>query len=220
VVVSELRPGSALGGGVAPGVLAGAAAAVGVAYAAVSAYWALGGQALLSTLGQPFERWGHSGTTAASVALWAVVVVKVAAAALPAVSLRWAPGRGWRRWARALAWIAGCILIAYGLVVSAGDWLSESGAIGAAGAKNHRALAWHAFCWDPWFLLWGALATGALLWERRRLSRSLLHRNHPVAPGRRPADPSSIERRQRGRYTSLRCSSQSTCTTCAASSMR
>jgi Protein of unknown function (DUF3995) len=220
VVVSEPRPGSALGSGVAPGVLAGAAAALGVAYAAVSAYWALGGQALLSTLGQPFERWGHSGTTAASVALWAVVVVKVAAAALPAVSLRWAPGRGWRRWARTLAWTAGCILIAYGLVVSAGDWLSESGAIGAAGAKDHRALVWHAFCWDPWFLLWGALATGALLYERRPSVRFPVAQNHHVAPGRRPSDPSSTGRGHRGRYTSLRCSSQSTCTICAASSMR
>ena len=35
-----------------------------------------------------------------------------------------------------------------------------------AGA-DHRALAWHAYLWDPWFLLWGLLVTAALLRGRR-----------------------------------------------------
>jgi hypothetical protein len=156
------------------------AAAVGLGYAAVSAYWALGGQGLLSTLGQPFARWGRSGDTAAAVALWMVVVLKVVAAALPAASVRWAPGRGWRRWARGLAWLAAGILLIYGLVISVGDWLSEAGAIGTPGAKDHRALAWHAFCWDPWFLLWGTLATAALLCERRRRARPRLDKQRPT----------------------------------------
>jgi len=31
---------------------------------------------------------------------------------------------------------------------------------------DHRALAWHAYLWDPWFLVWGVLVTAALLRSR------------------------------------------------------
>lgn len=33
---------------------------------------------------------------------------------------------------------------------------------------DHRALAWHAFLWDPWFLSWGVLVTIAMVASRRR----------------------------------------------------
>src|SRR5579875_347946 len=101
-------------------VLAGLAAAVGAGYATVSAYWALGGQDLLSTLGQPFERWGHARDASAAIALWAVVALKLAAAGLPAVAISLAPRQGWPRWVRRLAWAAAVTLLIYGTVVSAG----------------------------------------------------------------------------------------------------
>jgi len=168
-------------------VLAGLAAVTGVGYAAVSAYWASGGQGLLTTLGRPFESWGHSRNLTAAVALWTVVAIKLVAAGLPAVTLSWAPRRVSSRTVRRLAWAAAGILLVYGLIVSAGDWLSQAGVLGQAGAKDHRALAWHAFLWDPWFLLWGALATGALVCERRSRPGPMLD-DRPWLDGGRPAD--------------------------------
>ncbi|MBV9816806.1 MAG: DUF3995 domain-containing protein [Solirubrobacterales bacterium] len=58
------------------------ALAAGVAYAAVSAYWALGGRELLDTVGGTLARIGRSGGSAAVVGLWVVVAVKAVAAAL------------------------------------------------------------------------------------------------------------------------------------------
>jgi hypothetical protein len=31
-----------------------------------------------------------------------------------------------------------------------------------SGLDDHRALAWHTYLWDPWFLMWGLLVAGAL----------------------------------------------------------
>jgi hypothetical protein len=33
-------------------------------------------------------------------------------------------------------------------------------------SADHRALAWRAYLWDPWFLVWGLLVTAALLRSR------------------------------------------------------
>ena len=38
--------------------------------------------------------------------------------------------------------------------------------IGTPANADHRALAWHAYLWDPWFLVWGLLVTAALLRSR------------------------------------------------------
>ena len=32
---------------------------------------------------------------------------------------------------------------------------------------DRRALTWHAYLWDPWFLLWGLLVLAALCRDRR-----------------------------------------------------
>ncbi|MHB1519600.1 MAG: hypothetical protein ACYDDZ_10785 [Acidimicrobiales bacterium] len=50
-----------------------AALVVGLAYVAISAYWATGGTWLLDTVGGAFERWGRSGSPGVLLALWAVV---------------------------------------------------------------------------------------------------------------------------------------------------
>jgi hypothetical protein len=34
--------------------------------------------------------------------------------------------------------------------------------IHASATADHRALAWHAYLWDPRFLIWGLLVVGAL----------------------------------------------------------
>ena len=43
----------------------------------------------------------------------------------------------------------------YGGLLTVGGLAVESGAVDAAADADRRALAWHAFLWDPWFCLWG-----------------------------------------------------------------
>lgn len=42
----------------------------------------------------------------------------------------------------------------------------QTGIIHAAGDTDERALAWHAYFWDPWFALWG-VAFVVALWRTR-----------------------------------------------------
>jgi hypothetical protein len=58
----------------------------------------------------------------------------------------------------------------YGLVLTLVGMLVEAGAIHLSAGADHRALAWHAYLWDPWFLIWGLLVAGAL--RRRRQLQS------------------------------------------------
>ena len=69
-----------------------------------------------------------------------------------------------------LAWAEAAILIVYGLVQTAAGLLVQADVIHASATADHRALAWHAYLWDPWFLVWGLLVAAALL--RGRYCRS------------------------------------------------
>lgn len=133
------------------------AAALGVANAAVSGYWASGGTVLLDTIGGHIERWGREPDAVATLTLWAITVLKAGVAlAAPAIAgiprslPRWTRGR----LPRILSWVAACVLTAYGAVLTITGLLALALAMpGTLGAPS--ALAWHAYLWDPWFLLWG-----------------------------------------------------------------
>ena len=60
------------------------------------------------------------------------------------------------------------ILIAYGLLLTATGLLVQSGVVAPPANADHRALRWHAYLWDPWFLVWGLLVTLALVQGRPR----------------------------------------------------
>jgi len=142
------------------------AAALGVGHALVSAYWALGGTALLDTIGGSLEAWGRERDPALVAGLWVIVAVKlvvalaapvlagVGASRLPA----WTRGRVPRR----LGGVAAAVLVAYGGLLTLVGLLVQAGVIEAADDADDRALAWHAYLWDPWFLLWGLAVAGAL----------------------------------------------------------
>lgn len=150
--------------------LALVAAALGVGHALFSAYWALGGTALLDTIGGSLEEAGRDRDPDLIAGLWVVVVVKlvvaVAAPILVGVGAATLPAWARSRVPRLLGWVAAVVLVVYGGVLTLVGLLIEAGVIEAADDADDRAIAWHAYFWDPWFLLWG-LAFAAALWLTR-----------------------------------------------------
>ena len=152
--------------------LAQAACGAGLAYAALSVYWALGGTWLLDTVGGTLEQQGRTGNPGIILAVCAAAVLKVIGAIAPLAAVGVTSGQatiaGRRRVrVRALAWLEAAILTIYGLVLTVAGLLVQSGAIAPAASAGRRALAWHAYLWDPWFLLWGALVAAALAMSRQ-----------------------------------------------------
>jgi hypothetical protein len=171
-----------------PGAIAAwIAAGLGGLFAAISAYWAIGGTGLLDTVGGSLARAGRRHDAPLIALVWATVVLKLSAAALgPAVVYaRRGPdepmsdrggsngrrpngrGRDRDRLVRWLAWAAAIILTGYGAVLTGAGLLLQSGVIAIPRSADHRALRWHAFLWDPWFLVWGLALIAALLGARR-----------------------------------------------------
>jgi hypothetical protein len=144
-----------------------AAFAVGLLYAAVSVYWGLGGSWLLDTVGASLTQPGRSASALVVIAVWLAVGLKVIAAVLPllAAGAGAARSRGPRP-IRALTWVEAVILTGYGLILTAAGLLVQAGLIATSASADHRALAWHAYLWDPWFLVWGLLVTAALFRSR------------------------------------------------------
>lgn len=149
---------------------------LGLLYAAVSVYWGLGGTGLLDTLGGSLERQGNAGTTTVMLAVWAAAVLKMIAAVLPLLARHRFTRAAWNRTLSVLAWTEAAILTTYGLVLSTVGPLVQADVIRASANADHHALAWHAYFWDPWFLIWGLLVTVALvLHTRHRRSQAAAH---------------------------------------------
>lgn len=152
--------------------IAALACALGLGSAAVSTYWALGGTALLDTVGGSIERWGRERKPALIAGLWLIVTVKViialAAPALAGVGSGLLPSWTRGHLPRILGWIAATVLVLYGGVLTLTGLLAQAGAFQVTPDADRRALAWHAFLWDPWFLVWGVAFT-ASLWLSRPL---------------------------------------------------
>ena len=186
--------------------------AVGLAYAAISVYWAVGGRWLLNTVGIPLSQPGQAGHLAGLLAVWGAAAVKAVAAVLPLLAIgvwpRTANG-GLRRLARVLTWIEAAILVGYGLVLTASGLPVQAGVIKAAAHADRLAMKWHAYLWDPWFLIWGIFVFLAL-WRSRpevggrstgmpritsgpcRMGAHITARFHPHATfGRRPGPASA-----------------------------
>jgi len=150
------------------------ALAVGLLYAAVSIYWGLGGTRLADTIGGSLESGARSGDIAVVLALWGAVVLKLVASVLPLLALRRErerePGHSRALWR--LAWAQAAILTVYGLALTAVGLLVQADIIHRSRDADVRALAWHAFLWDPWFLIWGLLVAAALLRAKRADARA------------------------------------------------
>ena len=122
----------------------------------MSAYWAAGGTGLLDTIGGDIERWGRERSETVVAALWVIVAVKTAVAIAAPVLVEpggarlpsWTTGRV----PRALGWIAAAVLTVYGGALTIAGLLVEAGVVEASADADPKALAWHAYLWDPWFL--------------------------------------------------------------------
>lgn len=152
--------------------LAQAALVVGLLFAAVSVYWGLGGTWLADTVGGPIAKAALAGNTGVTLAIWAAVALKLVDAVLPLLAVRRLSSGVWNRNLWVLAWIEAAILTLYGLVLTVSGLLLQAGVIHASATADHRALAWHAYLWDPWFLIWGLLVGAALLRDRQRRSQT------------------------------------------------
>jgi hypothetical protein len=147
-----------------------AAALVAFGYALMSLYWALGGHALISTIGGYVEQLARRGGALAVLVALAAALAK-AAGGLLALALV----RPWgrlvpRRWLLAGSAGASALLVLYGGLSVLLGALVLSGVIHPAGHVDRAALRWYVGVWDLWFLVWGillALATAGF-WRRTR----------------------------------------------------
>jgi hypothetical protein len=134
-------------------VTAYAAAIVAFAYALMSLYWALGGHALVSTIGgyvEHFARWG--GALPVLVAL-AATAAKVAGGLLALALVRPLGRVVPRRWLLTGSAGASALLVVYGGLNVLLGALVLSGVIHPAGSVDRTALRWHVGVWDLWFLV-------------------------------------------------------------------
>jgi hypothetical protein len=145
-----------------------AAAIVAFGYAPMSLYWALGGHALVSTIGGYVEQFARRGGALPVLVALAATLAKVAGGLLALALVRpW--GRAVpRRWLLTGSASASVLLVGYGAVNVLLGALVLSGVIHPAGSVDRMALRWHVALWDLWFLVWGillALATAGY-WRR------------------------------------------------------
>ena len=138
-------------------------------FALMSFYWALGGQLGLNTLGAGIRALAHDPGFVAIV--WLTGIAKVIGGLFALTLVR--PWAHWLPpiWKLALAWIGGAGLALYGGVNLIVEWLVVVGVIQMNGLEVTEGIRWHAWLWDPWWLLGGVLFLLAA-WRYRRSRRT------------------------------------------------
>jgi len=144
------------------------AAIVAFGYALMSLYWALGGHALVSTIGGYVEQFARRGGPLPVLIGLAAALAKVLGGLLALALVRpW--GRVVpRRWLLIGSAGASVLLVVYGGVTVLFGALVLSGVIHPAGSVDRTALRWHVGVWDLWFLVWGILLALAIVGYWRR----------------------------------------------------
>ncbi|MEP6980121.1 MAG: DUF3995 domain-containing protein [Nakamurella sp.] len=140
---------------------------VGGAFTVVSLYWAIGGTGLLDTVGGALEAQARAGGVGILAVVWVSVLLKAVASVLPVLAVMVRGGAA-GQWLRRAGWAAGGVITGYGAVLTGGGLLVVSGVIATSADADLRAIRWHAFLWDPWFLAWGVLVLTTMVRSRRR----------------------------------------------------
>ncbi|MDP9487035.1 MAG: DUF3995 domain-containing protein [Actinomycetota bacterium] len=148
-----------------------AACVLALLYALVSFYWAAGGTAGLSTIGGELEEMARDRDPGLVAIVLVTAFLKVAYGLLALALVRPSWGRALPRWALLwAAWAGAGLLSAYGGLLVAAQALVVAGFVGVAEPADRRALLWHLFVWDPWFLVMGLLL-GVAVWHYQRGTR-------------------------------------------------
>jgi hypothetical protein len=167
--VENGRSTSASSGWPAVGVVtAYAAAIIAFAYAVMSLYWAVGGHALLSTIGGYVEHFARRCGALPMLVAVAAALAKVAGGLIALALVR--------PWGRVVprGWLligsggASMLLVVYGGLNVLFGALVLSGVIHPGVGVDRAALRWHVGVWDLWFLVWGILMALATVSYRRR----------------------------------------------------
>ena len=149
-------------------VTAYAVAIVAFGYALMSLYWALGGHALVSTIGGYVEQFARRGGALPVLVALAAALAKVVGGLLALALVRpW--GRVVpRRWLLIGSAGASVLLVVYGGLYVLLGALVLSGVFHPAVSVDRTALRWHVGVWDLWFLVWGILLALATVGYWRR----------------------------------------------------
>ena len=136
-------------------------AAWALAFAAMSLYWAAGGNVGASTLSDLVVEPARARDPGFVAVLWLAGALKAIAAVLLLALI----GR-WAQWIpswipRVSAWIAGIAMVLYGAANLAVRAVMAVGLIPTPAAMHSRAATWHLLLWDPWWLLGGIFFTVA-----------------------------------------------------------
>jgi hypothetical protein len=149
-------------------VTAYAAAIVAFGYALVSLYWALGGHALVSTIGGYVEQFARRGGALPVLIALAAALAKLAGGLLALALVRPWGRRVPRGWLLSGSAGASALLVVYGGLNVVLGALVLLGVIHPTGGVDRTALGWHVGVWDLWFLVWGILLALALVGYWRR----------------------------------------------------
>jgi hypothetical protein len=174
--------------------LAYLASALAIASASLSVFWTFGGTWLLDTVGGAIEKLARTRSPSALALGTATALAKIGAGLLALALVR-----PWGRYVpdRTLVGanvIVSAVLVTWGAANVLIGGLALAGAVSPADGIDERALRWHVFVWDLWFLLWGASLAIALSGFRRatgRRSASVRRPARSAASVVRPTKPQS-----------------------------
>jgi hypothetical protein len=135
------------------------------AFAAVSAYWAIGGELGRETIAADIARIPLANDP---VVLWATAALKGLAGMLALALVR-----PWGRWFSrqllgAAAWATGLLLTLYGVANLVDHGRMVAGLRDTPAALGEQAARWHLLLWDPVWLLGGILFLAAAQNHRTR----------------------------------------------------
>lgn len=143
------------------------ASALAIASAAVSVFWTFGGTWLLDTVGGSIEKLARTRSPSTVALGTATSVAKLGAGLLALALVRpWGRQVPDRMLKRANVCVSAVLVTWGGANVLIGG-LALAGVFSPADGLDERALRWHVFVWDLWFLVWGASVAIALSGFRR-----------------------------------------------------
>jgi hypothetical protein len=138
------------------------ASALAIASAAVSVFWTFGGTWLLDTVGGSIEKLARTRSPSAVALGTATSLAKIGAGLLALALVRPWGRHVPDRMLKGVNVFVSAVLVTWGGANVLIGGLALAGAVSPADGLDERALRWHVFVWDLWFLVWGASLAIAL----------------------------------------------------------